>query len=307
MKNYVVTGGAGFIGSHIVDALIKQQAHVYIIDDLSGGSMENLSIRDNLHVIVKDVMSCRPDELPSRVDGVIHLAARPSVSDSWEDPCAVHQANLSSTLAVIELCRAKHIPQIVFASSASVYGDQQVLPISETVQPAPLSPYGLQKLSSEMYLDLFCRHLGFSAVSLRFFNVFGPRQPAGSSYSGVISLLIDAMRKNKSFTIFGDGEQSRDFVYVKDVADMVVRVLQKDFPREENTVLNIGSGRQVSLKELISMVRVYFPGWTGKINFAPSRPGDIRHSQADTTRALNALGRSSWSMERGLQDFLKGL
>jgi len=307
MKRYIVTGGAGFIGSHIVETMLENGAEVFVIDNLTSGLRENLPDHSGVHVLAMDILSCAPADLPVSVDGIVHLAARPSVVDSWAHPMDVHQANLSSTIAVIELCRQLEIPRIVFASSASVYGNQEILPVDEGVCPNPASPYGLQKLASESYLNLFCGHYGISAASLRFFNVYGPRQQPGSPYSGVISLLLDAMLEQQPFTIFGDGEQTRDFVYVKDVAGFVCRALQCDLPRRENTVLNIGSGQQVSINQLIELLRRHIPDWQAEIRHAPERPGDIKRSQADVAKAAAILGGATWDMETGLTQYLKDL
>jgi len=308
MTTYVVTGGAGFIGSHVVDELLHLGFDVVVVDNFLSGAYENLPDHPKLSVIEKDVLDCQVSDFPASIDGVVHLAARPSVVDSWVCPLAVHQANLSSTVAVIELCQKLDVSRIVFASSAAVYGNQEVVPVSEDIRPNPQSPYGLHKLTGESYLQLFCQYSGFSAVSLRFFNVFGPRQQPGSPYSGIISLLLDAMRLQRPFTIYGDGEQTRDFIYVKDVAGFISQALQQSVPGGENTVLNIGSGKQVSINRLVDIMRAHFPDWHEELRYALERPGDIKKSQADTTKTTALLGAASWSIDAGLRQMIdKGM
>jgi len=306
MKTYIITGGAGFIGSHVAEMLLEQHAEVFVVDDLSSGSLDNLPRHPSLHMLVRDIMSCTADEFPQTVDGIVHLAARPSVVDSWEYPLDVHQANLSATVAVVELCRKLAIPRIVFASSASIYGNNSCVPIKENSIADPESPYGLQKHASESYLRLFGRHSGFSAVSLRFFNVFGPRQQPGSPYSGVMSILLDALRKQKSITIHGDGEQTRDFIFVEDVARLVCAALQEELVEEAGGVFNVGCGQETSINQIVNIMQHYFPEWNNSICYGPCRPGDIRRSLADISKATSWLGiRPLYDIQSGIEHWLR--
>jgi len=223
--HFLVTGGAGFIGSHVTETLLSQGYRVTVVDNLSTGFLQNLSDHPNLQFIKKDVVDCNPQDFSSLIDGVAHLAATPSVGLSWEQPLKVHNNNLSATISVIELCKQLNIPKLVFASSASVYGNPIKLPILESHPTDPISPYGLQKLVSEQYGQLFAETLPLSFIALRIFNVFGPRQLPNSSYSGVLSIFLNSMRQGQPITIYGDGSQTRDFIYVKDVATVFTQAL----------------------------------------------------------------------------------
>lgn len=206
--HFIVTDGAGFIGSHVTEQLLLEGHRVTVIDNLSTGSLQNLPAHPRLKLLQKDALTCQPEDFPAQIDGIAHLAATPSVTASWLQPLEVHHNNLSSMIAVIQLCQALNIPRLVFASSAAVYGKQIRLPISEFQDTCPISPYGLQKLVSEQYASLFAKQLGFSFVALRMFNVFGPQQVPGSQYSGVISIFVATMQQGLPITIYGDGTQT---------------------------------------------------------------------------------------------------
>jgi UDP-glucose 4-epimerase len=303
--HYIVTGGAGFIGSHLTEQLLSEGHFVTVVDDLTSGRRENLPIHQNLRLLEKDVLQCQPWDFPEAVDGLVHLAATPSVVSSWEHPLHAHQNNLSTMLVVIQLCKALNIPRLVYASSAAVYGNPVQLPIDESHPTTPISPYGLQKLVSEQYLQLFAEQVGFSAVILRLFNVFGSRQVASSPYSGVISIFADAMAQGRSLTIFGDGHQTRDFVYVKDVAIGLSQGLTISLRESSVLICNIGTGKAVSLLELIELLRRYFPDWKADIQFKDVRSGDIQHSLPTIRCAMSHLGFTPhWSPVREMEAFV---
>jgi UDP-glucose 4-epimerase len=306
--HYIVTGGAGFIGSHLTEQLLSEGHFVTVVDDLTSGKRKNLPPHQNLRLLEKDILLCQPWDFPEAMDGLVHLAATPSVASSWEHPLHTHQNNLSTMLVVIQLCKALSIPRLVYASSAAVYGNPVQLPIDESHPTAPISPYGLQKLVSEQYLHLFAEQVGFSAVILRLFNVFGPRQVASSPYSGVISIFADAMAQGRSLTLYGDGSQTRDFVYVKDVAIALAQGLMASLKGSSVLTCNIGTGKAVSLLELIELLRRYFPDWQADILFKDARPGDIQHSLPTIRCAVNYLGFAPhWSTARAMEAFVDSI
>lgn len=297
----LITGGAGFIGSHLAERLLAAGHAVTVIDNLATGRLANLPDHPRLTFRRQDVADCRPEELPEPMDGIAHLAATASVAASWRQLLAVHHNNLSAMVSVLELCRALAIPRLVFASSAAVYGAQRRLPITESAPVGPLSPYGLQKLTGEHYGRLWAAETGFAFVALRLFNVYGPRQAADSDYAGVISAFAGAMRAGRPITVYGDGGQSRDFIYVDDAASAFVQALTAPLAAGSATVCNIGTGRRTSLLGLIERLRPCYPNWETEVRFAPPRPGDIRHSQADIARAARDLGFTpGWTIDRGL-------
>ncbi|NES18030.1 MAG: NAD-dependent epimerase/dehydratase family protein [Symploca sp. SIO3E6] len=299
--HFIVTGGAGFIGSHLTEQLLLDGHTVTVVDNLSTGSLNNLPEHPSLKILHKNILEFQPEDFTKTVDGIAHLAATPSVTDSWLQPLAAHHNNLSATIAVIQLCQALNIPKLVFASSAAVYGDKTQLPISETQETSPISPYGLQKLASEQYANLFAQQLGLSFIALRFFNVFGPRQLPNSPYSGVISIFTKAMQQNLPITIYGDGKQTRDFICVKDVALAITKALTISVPSGAYQVCNVGTGKQTSLLELVNILKNCFGQWNSEISFNAARPGDIQHSQADISRISSLLGFApQWSVEAGI-------
>lgn len=303
MANYLITGGAGFIGSHLVERLLPAGHRLTVLDDFSTGSRDNLPTHPELSIVTKDMLALTRKELAGPFDAVVHLAALPSVHDSWTQLARAHAVNLTGTVRVIELARQLRIPRMVYASSAAVYGDTEVVPIEEMQRLRPTSPYGLQKVSSEEYGRLFAGK-NFTFVALRFFNVFGPRQVADSPYSGVITKFAQAMRENQPLTIFGGGRQTRDFVYVKDIAHGIARALE--IPAlSPFTVCNLGSGSVVSIRQLAATMRPFFPGWKGEIREAPAQPGDILRSVADISAAQTVLSyRPHYSLESGLAEML---
>lgn len=300
--HFIVTGGAGFIGSHLTEQLLSDGHHVTVVDNLSTGNLQNLSEHPHLKLLIKDISKCQPQDFTEEIDGIAHLAATPSVTQSWLQPLQAHHNNLSATIAIIQLCQALNIPRLVFASSAAVYGTPKELPISENQRTYPISPYGLQKLVCEQYARLFARQLGFSFVGLRLFNVFGPRQQPNSQYSGVISIFVDAMQQGLPITIYGDGTQTRDFIYVKDVANGFTKALITPIKSGSSLICNLGNGINTSLIELVDILKTCFPQQQSAINFMPARLGDIQHSQADISNAMSLLDFTpQWSLKAGLQ------
>lgn len=306
--HFIVTGGAGFIGSHVSEQLLSEGHHVTVVDNLTTGNLQNLPTHPYLKILQKDISICQPEDFPNKIDGIAHLAATPSVTDSWLHPLEAHHNNLSATIAVIQLCQALKVPRLVFASSAAVYGNPTTLPISEAQETSPISPYGLQKLVSEQYASLFAQHLGFSFVGLRFFNVFGPRQFPNSQYSGVISIFVSAMQQGLPITIYGDGTQTRDFIYVKDVANGFATSLTTPLDSGSSLICNLGTGKSTSLVQLVDILKTCFPDWHSDIKFAPARLGDIQHSLANISNASSYLGFTpQWSAQSGLQLLIKSL
>ncbi len=286
----LVTGGAGFIGSHIATSLAASGARVRVIDDLSTGHQENLEeIKGDLDFIKASVAdeSALARALED-VELVFHEAAIPSVPRSVEKPRETHVACIDATFSLLLAARDKKVRRLVYAASSSAYGDQPILPKTEGMSPDPLSPYAVAKLVGEYYCQVFTRVYGLETVSLRYFNVFGPRQDPGSQYSGVISRFIDALTRNERPVIFGDGEQSRDFTYIENVvqANLRAAATQKGIGQ----VVNIGNGEQTTLNELFRELRTLTGKSEIEVEYQPARRGDVRHSLADISRAREFLG-----------------
>ena len=302
MTKYLVTGGAGFIGSHVVDSLIGLGKRVRVVDNLSTGKKENLIQYGPSVVEFIEVDLVDPGVVADAVDGidcVIHIAALPSVPRSVKDPAASHLVNVDATLLLLEAARVAQVSRFVFASSSSVYGDSSILPKNEQMFPNPLSPYALQKLIGEQYLRLYSSLYGLDTVSLRFFNVFGPRQDPDSPYSGVISLFTAALSEGRQPTIYGDGEQTRDFTYVSDVVTAVVAA--STAPGVSGKAINVACGDRVSVNDLFGTLRDVIGVDVDPI-YQPPRAGDVRDSQADNTLAKQLLGfRSMVTVEEGLR------
>src|ERR1019366_3425610 len=288
---YLVTGGAGFIGSSTVDELVRRGHDVVVLDDLSSGKIENLAnVGAQIEVVQHSItdldrlrMACRG------VDFVIHLAARTSVPQSMADPRDTNRVNVDGTLNVLVAARDAKVKRVVFAGSTAVYGDTLTLPTNESVPPAPISPYGASKLAGEIYGQVFGRSYGLEFVSLRYFNVFGPRQDPGSPYSGVLSRFHAALLGGAQPIVFGDGEQSRGFVYVGNVAE--ANLLACEAKGAAGLAINVGTGNRYTLNQtLVLLERI--TGRPAKAKYAPPREGDIRDSPADITRARDVLGYS---------------
>ncbi len=306
MKKYVVTGGAGFIGSALVRGLLALgDGSVEVIDNLSTGRRENLdeiSSRITFHQTdIRDFDEIRP--LISSADTVFHIAAIPSVPKSIVDPVPSHECNIDGTFNVLRACVDGGVRKVVYAASSSAYGDTEVLPKVETMQTNPRSPYAAQKLMGEYYCSAFSSCYGLDATSLRFFNVYGPRQDPGSPYSGVISVFMTCLLQHTSPTIHGDGEQTRDFTYIDDVVALVLKTAQA--PGVAGKVFNAGNGNRYSLNQVWDLLQkvegVQIPALYG-----PSRAGDVRDSQADTAAAVRELGHSPrFTIEEGLRRTLE--
>ena len=300
MNRYLVTGGAGFIGSHVVDALVARGARVRVVDNLSTGKRGNLVQCDgNVELIEADVSAAGVADAAVRgVDCVVHMAAIPAVPWSIDDLLATNRANVDGTLRMFKAARDAAVTRFVFASSAAVYGDVQVLPTHEDVPPRPISPYALQKLAGEHYARSFHALYGLDVVALRIFNVFGPRQYHGSPYSGVISRFTAALCERRPPTIHGDGGQTRDFTYVSDVVDGIIAACHA--PAVGGQAINLARGGRTSLKRLFDVLRDLV-GADVEPDYGPLRKGDIRHSQADPSRARRLLGCAAGvTLEEGL-------
>jgi UDP-glucose 4-epimerase len=291
----VVTGGAGFIGSHTVDRLMETGRRVVVLDNFSTGKRENLARWANdprLHVVTCDVAhgifaALAPiTRAHGPVERIVHLAAQVSVVHSVANPLADLEVNYGGTLHVLEYARATGVTKVVLASSAAVYGDVAALPVGEDAPCHPVSPYGIDKLASEHALDYYANVHGVAGTALRFFNVYGPRQDPSSPYSGVISIFADRARAGRPLTIFGDGTQTRDFVYVGDVVRALEAALADGNAR---LVANVGTGGEISVLALARTV-VELCGQRSKIEHAPPRAGEIAKSRANVDRLRERLG-----------------
>ncbi|HEY7322805.1 MAG TPA: SDR family oxidoreductase [Candidatus Binatia bacterium] len=288
-KRYLVTGGAGFIGSHIVQRLVWQGAVVRVIDDLSTGQLVRLEgVRDSIEFVEGDLADKRiSDEVVAGVDCILHQSAVPSVQRSLCDPIGTNRANVTATLNLLESCRKANVHRFVYAASSSAYGDTEILPKTEAMVPNPLSPYALQKLVGERYCKLYNDLYGLETISLRYFNVFGPGQDPHSEYAAVIPKFITRLLAHEPITVYGDGKQSRDFTYIDNVVEANLLALQAT--EVSGNVCNIGCGQRVTLNELIRLL-VEITGVKAEVNYTAQKAGDVRHSLADITRARHLLG-----------------
>lgn len=305
---YLVTGGAGFIGSHTVERLIREGHHVCVLDDFSSGSMENLSHVagcDRLTIVEGDIRDRdRVIRQAGGVDGIFHLAALVSVQESISHPEQSFDVNVLGSVNVLAAARHAGVKRVVLAGSAAVYGDNPDLPLRESAPEKPMSPYGFDKLSAERACAMYCELYGLQVVVLRYFNVFGPRQNASSPYSGVISVFVDRIRNGEPIVIYGDGRQTRDFVHVHDVA----RANHLAMLREHGgfRALNIASGTATSVGKLADAI-MRVAGRKVSVRYDAPRPMDIRRSLADAGAATREIGfTAEVSLERGLRDLLGG-
>ena len=300
----LVTGGAGFIGSHSVEAMLAQGARVRVLDDLSSGSRANLPQHAALEFIESDIRDAATVRAAMQdITHVLHLAAQVSVPESVKAPLHSHSINIAGFLNVMDAARLAGVQRMVYASSAAVYGVPAALPLTEASPVSPLSPYGLEKLSNDHYAKLYGELYGFNAVGMRYFNVFGPRQDPSSTYSGVISKFASWALQGQPFTIFGDGLQTRDFIYVGDIARANLAALQCD----ARGVINVATGRTVTLLQLADALGAAVSR-TMEIRHQPAREGDVPHSSVTPTRMREELGVSDpVSLEAGIKRLIAHL
>lgn len=305
-QTVLVTGAAGFLGSHLCDAMLAAGYAVRAVDNLSGGSLDNLANAQSHPDFVfrqadlKDSAACR--QLCAGADYVLHQAALASVPTSIADPLRCHHETLDTTVNVLEAALRQGCQRFIYASSASIYGDTTAAPVAESLPYNPMSPYAAAKAGSEHYVQAFAR-MGLDGVSLRYFNVYGARQRADSSYSGVISIFAARARGGLPVTVYGDGLQSRDFIHVRDVcaANLAAMLHRKPL---SGTAINVGTGRSVTLLTLVEGIG-HAMGRAVQVKHEPARQGDIRHSCADVARARKVLGFSAAvGLEEGLRSFL---
>jgi len=301
----LVTGGAGFIGSNLVDALVARGYSVRVLDNLSTGKRSNLPTGANVEFVECDVADAQLVRRAVQGCGaVVHLAAVASVQASVDDPVGTHQSNFVGTLNLCEAMREAGVRRVVFASSAAVYGNNgEGQAIDEDVPKAPLTPYAADKLASEHYLDFYRRQHGLDPVVFRFFNIYGPRQDPSSPYSGVISIFTERAQQGLPIAVFGDGEQTRDFLYVGDLVEILLQALENSVA--EAGAVNVGLNRATSLNELLAAIGEVV-GALPPVSYGQARGGDIRHSRADNTRLLQRfrLPEPATDMRTGLATLL---
>ncbi len=288
MSSYLVTGGAGFIGSHLAEELIRRGEQVRVADSLITGHRKNHAHLAGIDFLEGDLADLAiAKRAVEGIDYVLHQAAIPSVPRSVEDPITSNRANIDSALNVLVAARDARVKRVVYAGSSSAYGNTPTLPKHEDMPTNPLSPYALQKLVGEQYMQMFTRLYGLETVTIRYFNVFGPRQDPSSPYSGVISVFAKALLENKAPTIYGDGEQTRDFTYIANVVDGVLRAVKA--PDAAGQVINVATGSSISLNQLFASIREIL-GSGVDVKYGPVRHGDVQDSLADITRARTLLG-----------------
>jgi nucleoside-diphosphate-sugar epimerase len=303
VASYLVTGGAGFIGSHLAEELLRRGHRVRIADSLITGKRANLDHLKGVDFLEGDLADPPVAKRAVQdIDFVLHQAAIPSVPRSVKDPVTSHRANVEASLNLLVAARDAGVKRLVYAGSSSAYGNTPTLPKREDMPANPLSPYALQKFVSEQYCRLFTELYGFETVTTRYFNVFGPRQDPGSPYSGVISLFAKALLEGRQPIIYGDGEQTRDFTYVANVVDGVLRAVEATGASGE--VINVATGGRISLNQLLqTMNRIV--GSNIAATYEPPRAGDVRDSQADVTKARSLLGyQPTVDLQEGLEKTL---
>jgi nucleoside-diphosphate-sugar epimerase len=301
MARYLITGGAGFIGSNIAEELVRMGEEVVVLDDLSTGNMSNIdAFLSDITFIEGDIRDGeRVAKALEGVDFVLHQAALASVPRSIENPVLVHDVNVNGTVTMLERSRIAGVKCFVYAASSSAYGDSETLPKTEEMLPRPLSPYAASKLVGEHYCGVYSSVYGLPTVSLRYFNVFGPRQDPASQYAAVVPIFISRLLEGGRATIYGDGEQSRDFTYVKNVVD--ANLLAARSGRAEGQMVNIACGSRYTVNELYNRIKDILGGGEDPVYEEP-RPGDVKHSQADVSKAWELFGFSCGvSFEDGLE------
>jgi nucleoside-diphosphate-sugar epimerase len=304
MSSYLVTGGAGFIGSHLAEELLRRGHRVRVADSLITGKRRNLDHIPGVEFLEGDLADLAfAQRAVAGMEYVLHQAAIPSVPRSVKDPITSNRANADATLNVLVSARDAGVKRLVFAGSSSEYGNTPTLPKREDMTPSPLSPYALQKVMGTQYCQMFTRLYGFETVVIRYFNVFGPRQDPTSPYSGVISVFATALSEGRQPTIYGDGEQTRDFTYVLNVVDGVLRACEA--PKAAGQVINVATNGRVSLNELLRVMNTIV-GTDLKAIYKDVRTGDVKDSQADITKAKELLGYTPIvSLEDGLRRTLE--
>jgi len=304
VASYLVTGGAGFIGSHLAEELLRRGHRVRVVDSLITGKRANLAAIPAAEFVEGDLADADvAAKATAGMDYVLHQAAIPSVPRSVDDPATTNRANITATLNILVAARAAGVKRLVYAGSSAAYGDTPTLPKHEEMPTRPLSPYALQKLVGEQYCQMFTQLYRFPTVTTRYFNVFGPRQDPGSPYSGVISLFATAVLAGQTPIIHGDGEQTRDFTYIANVVDGVLRACEA--PNVAGEVINVATGQRTSLNELLRVLNRLV-----NVNVPPiykeTRAGDVRDSQADISKAKALLGyEPTVSLEDGLRHTLE--
>lgn len=306
---YLVTGGAGFIGSHITEELIKRGDEVIVLDNMYSGRAENIAVNPKAVFIDGSIQDKEIlDSICTKynIEGIFHLAAVASVQKSIENPALVHDVNVTGTLNVLEAARKHGVRKVVLSASAAAYGDNPVFPKREDMLPEPLSPYAVSKIASEMYCKTYAELYDMQTISIRYFNVFGPRQDPNGEYAAVIPKFTEKICAGESPTVFGDGEQTRDFVYVKDVARANILAMDSDVCG----LFNIGTVVQTSLNNLAKMI-MDAAGVSVEMKYEPARDGDVRHSVADISKAQTELGYTpEWGLADGIKEtveYFKGL
>ncbi len=300
MSVWLITGGAGFIGCHIVEELVKRGERVKVFDNFSSGKIENISdFKNKIEIIKGDIRNFNDIEKATRgVDYVLHQAAMRSVPKSVDDPLGANDNNITGTLNVLLASKKAGVKKVVYASSSSVYGDCKVFPQKETFLPSPISPYAVSKLAGEYYAVMFSKTFSLPTVSLRYFNVFGPKQPPESQYSAVIPKFIESALRRKPLEVHWDGKQSRDFTYVKNVVE--ANIMAALSSKSDGKVYNVACGTTISLLEIIKIIEKTL-GYKVEKKFMPKRAGDVRKTWADISLIKKDLGyRISVGFEEGL-------
>lgn len=302
MSIYLVTGGAGFIGSNIVEELLNQGERVRILDNFSTGKRDNLALVknsiqaknkaeyiDKLEIVEGDIRSYHiVREAVEEVDFILHQAALPSVPRSVKDPLTTNEVNVVGTLNILNAAKEARVKRIVYASSSSVYGDLEILPKTEDMLPKPLSPYAVSKLAGEKYCQVFTMLYGLETVALRYFNVFGPRQDPSSQYSAVIPKFINQIKDGQAPTVYGDGEQSRDFTFVKNVVEANLLACKEGLEDLSGEVFNVAFGKRITINELVNSINKILEANISPHHAEP-RPGDVKHSLANIGKARQFL------------------